>query len=84
LDRTSYFIQSIIWSLYSPSYPGYYEDKWSVKRQIVIENKYFEKNGETKNEPQFMNKIYVIEGFRRGRNVAENFLGCCPASIVGV
>jgi hypothetical protein len=27
---------------------------------------------------------YVIEGFRRGRNVAYNFLGRCPASFFGV
>jgi hypothetical protein len=27
---------------------------------------------------------YVIEGFRRGRNVAYMFLGCSPASIFGV
>jgi hypothetical protein len=23
--------------------------------------------------------LYVIEGFRRGHNVAQQFLGCCPA-----
>jgi hypothetical protein len=27
--------------------------------------------------------IYVIEGFRRGRNVAKNLLGYYPASFFG-
>jgi hypothetical protein len=38
----------------------------------------------TQKHGKLNNLTFVIEGFRRGRNVAYNILGCYPASIFGV